>query len=520
MHRSKALTRRRTAVVALVVPALLVSLPLPSAAGATPPPAVTGLAGSVVNRAAVLTWATAGTGPSLACEISAPAATVARSACIRSISVSGRQARDTGFTNTAGKTYAVWAADADGTLSDQPAQVTVAKVPAAPTATVLYRSAGWVTIGRSAVLTATLRRAGVRIGPEPVELWSATPPTAGLRLVRRTTVGATGVVRMTVAPTRSTRYAVRFAGNAFSRPSVSQRSIAVVPIVSAALTRTAIAAGTGTVAFGRVTPTLAQLPVRVQRWTGTGWATVARGATTTGGYYRVPLSAALGSHRFRVVTVAEPNLAVGRSGVLGLSVYRRNLSSGMVGADVLSLQRFLAAHHYTPGALNGRYGYDTVHAVMTFQKVHGLRAHGRWTRTEQTRSQRPTAWRLRYPSAGRAAEIDVSKQVLVLSVAGKVVRIIDVSTGNEELYTVDGRTSRAHTPRGRFSVYRKISGVRISRLGALYRPSYFLRGWAIHGSNSVPSYPASHGCVRITNSNTDRVYGFLRVGTPVAVYDS
>ena len=518
MHRSKALTRRRTGVVALVVPALLVSLPLPSAAAA--PVAVTGLTGSVVNRAALLSWATAGTGPSLACEISAPAATVARSACVRNIPVVGRQARDTGFTNTAAKTYAVWAADADGTLSEQPAQVTVAKAAPAPTATALYRSAGWVTIGRSAVLTATLRRAGVRIGREPMELWSATPPSNPLRLVRRVTLGTTGVVTMTVAPTRTTRYAVRFAGNAFSRPSVSVRTVEVVPLVSAALTRSAIAAGTATVAVGRVTPNLAQVPVRVQRWTGTAWTTVARGATTSGGYFRVPFGATVGTHKIRVATSADQRLAVGASRVVSLSVSRRTLSSGMVGSDVLSLQRFLAAHHYTPGALNGRYGYDTLHAVMTFQKVHGLRAHGRWTLAEQTRRLRPTGWRLRYPSAGRAAEIDVTKQVLVLSVAGKVVRIIDVSTGNEQLYTVDGRTSRAHTPRGRFSVYRKISGIRISRLGALYRPSYFLRGWAIHGSNSVPSYPASHGCVRITNSNTDRIYDFLRVGTPVAVYDS
>ena len=31
----------------------------------------------------------------------------------------------------------------------------------------------------------------------------------------------------------------------------------------------------------------------------------------------------------------------------------------------------------------------------------------------------------------------------------------------------------------------------------LYYPSYFLRGFAVHGYVDVPTYPASHGCVRI-----------------------
>ena len=42
-------------------------------------------------------------------------------------------------------------------------------------------------------------------------------------------------------------------------------------------------------------------------------------------------------------------------------------------------------------------------------------------------------------------------------------------------------------------VQRKINGVRVSRLGELYRPAYFVGGYAIHGSPSVPNFPASHG---------------------------
>ena len=70
-------------------------------------------------------------------------------------------------------------------------------------------------------------------------------------------------------------------------------------------------------------------------------------------------------------------------------------------------------------------------------------------------------------------------------------------------------------------IQRKIDGVRTSKLGYLYRPSYFTGGFALHGeAYDVPVYPASHGCVRMTNYNTDLLYKQLAVGTPVHVFDS
>jgi lipoprotein-anchoring transpeptidase ErfK/SrfK len=37
---------------------------------------------------------------------------------------------------------------------------------------------------------------------------------------------------------------------------------------------------------------------------------------------------------------------------------------------------------------------------------------------------------------------------------------------------------------------------------------------------SVPAYPASHGCVRMTVPTMDRMWSSLRAGTPVAIYSS
>ena len=186
---------------------------------------------------------------------------------------------------------------------------------------------------------------------------------------------------------------------------------------------------------------------------------------------------------------------------------------------MLALQRRLIALAYDPGRQDGAFGYDLQHAVMTFQKVERLPVTGRWTKVERSRAGRPTAWRLRYPGTGRAVEISITRQVLVLSQAGKVVRIVDVSSGNDKPYTYEGTSEVARTPRGRFAIERSIDGVRVSPLGELYRPAYFFQGWAVHGSGSVPSYPASHGCVRVTNPTMDRLFALLVKGTPVAVYD-
>ena len=55
----------------------------------------------------------------------------------------------------------------------------------------------------------------------------------------------------------------------------------------------------------------------------------------------------------------------------------------------------------------------------------------------------------------------------------------------------------ANTPSGRFTYTEYRDGWDKSPLGQLYNPFYFNGGIAVHGYESVPTYPASHGCTRI-----------------------
>lgn len=57
--------------------------------------------------------------------------------------------------------------------------------------------------------------------------------------------------------------------------------------------------------------------------------------------------------------------------------------------------------------------------------------------------------------------------------------------------------------------------------GNMYNSMYFKSGgYAIHGSRSVPWYPASHGCVRVSVSDANRLYRSVGIGTPVRIFGS
>ena len=54
----------------------------------------------------------------------------------------------------------------------------------------------------------------------------------------------------------------------------------------------------------------------------------------------------------------------------------RNLAQGMSGADVKSLQQRLAALKYYPGAIDGKFGSDTLAALWAFQEINGVHVSG------------------------------------------------------------------------------------------------------------------------------------------------
>ena len=56
--------------------------------------------------------------------------------------------------------------------------------------------------------------------------------------------------------------------------------------------------------------------------------------------------------------------------------------------------------------------------------------------------------------------------------------------------------------------------------GNMYKPLYFDNGQAIHGANTVPPEPASHGCVRVPVDHQDILVAWLGLAhVKEATYD-
>ena len=173
---------------------------------------------------------------------------------------------------------------------------------------------------------------------------------------------------------------------------------------------------------------------------------------------------------------------------------------------------------YWGGPIDGKFDSASRQALIAFQKVEGRARTGSLTSSELSALLAASRPRPRFQGYGHI-EIDLTRQVLfVLDENGTIIRILPVSTGNERLYVDHGEVHRAHTPRGSFKVLRKTNGWRVSSLGLLYYPSYILNGVAVHGSLSVPAYPASHGCIRVPMFAAKELSGLMPIGIEVIVY--
>ncbi|MDP9101201.1 MAG: L,D-transpeptidase family protein [Actinomycetota bacterium] len=484
----------------------------PSALAARPGDGVVQLTWSGGGGAGVLIRALAGT--------SAPASPTDGREVFRG---TGTTARDSGLTDGTAYSYAVWGLDADGTTSGTAAPVTVTPVPAPATRIDVAAPAAVVPAG--SVLTVSgqlLLGDGSPLPGEAVTLVARTLGTGVTLAAGQATSGSDGAVSYRLAPRASAQYQLVFAGSPFGAPStggpVTSR---VQPALTASLTVGSVVLGTDSVLHGALTPAYAGARLAVQRLLAGGWHTAAVIGTGAGGGYRIGLRpGVIGTVTLRVVLAGTDAYESATSPTVRLRVDARDLHPGDVGGDVLAMEQRLAALRYHFGAPTGVFDAEAAHALTAFQKLAGLPVSGFYDRGTRARLATAGLPAVRFPAAGIAVEVDITHQVVIVSQGGVPLGVLDTSTGSDRLYVSDGITYRATTPRGHFQVTWKFDGIRVSRLGQLYRPAYFVQGWAIHGSNSVPTYPASHGCIRVTDPSMDWLFPILPTGAPVTLYDS
>ncbi|MEA3018508.1 MAG: hypothetical protein QOI47_32 [Actinomycetota bacterium] len=196
------------------------------------------------------------------------------------------------------------------------------------------------------------------------------------------------------------------------------------------------------------------------------------------------------------------------------------LESGEHGDGVAAVQRRLGELHFDPGPVDGAFGAATAYAVEGFQNLSGMKADGKVGPEVLAALANPPAWAPLVPDGEpNRVEVDLSRQLLFLYAGGEIKLISHVSTGSGAEYCSEGTCGRkAITRVGAFRFMWRFSGWHESPLGKLYNPVFFTNdGIAVHGATSVPTYPASHGCVRIPMHIAEYFPTLVKAGDAVYV---
>jgi hypothetical protein len=180
-------------------------------------------------------------------------------------------------------------------------------------------------------------------------------------------------------------------------------------------------------------------------------------------------------------------------------------AEGSKGIHVVLLKRGLRALGF-PAGHGPVFTGKTAREVMAFRKTNGMaRLFAANRSVFRLVFAARGAFRLRHPGAGRHAEFDWSRQVLVLADGARPVAVYHASSGKPSTPTVFGA----------FRFYMKGPGTNAK---GMFMSNYFVRGYAIHGYPEVPVYPASHGCIRVPNADALSIYRWIALGDPMYVY--
>jgi len=226
-----------------------------------------------------------------------------------------------------------------------------------------------------------------------------------------------------------------------------------------------------------------------------------------------------------IATTTTTTLPAVKAPLFPVSPVRRGSSSDAVKV----LQARLLEVGFWVDKVDGHYGVATTQAVMAFQKYY--RISDRSGRTDRATADALNLVRTRpRPQATVGDLIEVNKKLQVLFVVrkGQAIWTLNTSTGSGHPYTAVSKKDPtktlkgdAQTPDGLFKVNREHPvGWWEGELGRLYRPKYFNGGIAVHGMTSVPNYPASHGCVRVSTTAMDWIWAqnIIPMGSTVWVH--
>jgi hypothetical protein len=182
-----------------------------------------------------------------------------------------------------------------------------------------------------------------------------------------------------------------------------------------------------------------------------------------------------------------------------------SLHQGQCGEVVIGFKKAMRKMGYI--ANSGRcFGGKTGRGVLAYRKVNGMTRSSRAGKGLVKRAFAGKGeYEVRHPHAGEHVEAPLSKQVLVFAKDDKPFAVYPVSSGKSSTPTVTGH----------FTFIRQEPGYNAH---GMYYSFYFYGGYAVHGYESVPDYPASHGCIRTFIADQPEIYERINFGESIFVF--
>jgi len=214
-----------------------------------------------------------------------------------------------------------------------------------------------------------------------------------------------------------------------------------------------------------------------------------------------------GAGKYAVSARHAPTALLGGDGTVRKSwrVSFPSLRQGKCGPVVVAFKKAMRKLGYV--ANDGScFGGKTARGVLAYRKVNGMAANfhagkGLLKRAFAGRG----GYDVRHPGAGRHVEVPLGKQVLVFAKGDEATAIYPISSGKSSTPTVTGHFEFIRTEPGYNS-------------HGMYYSFYFYGGYAVHGYESVPDYPASHGCIRTFIADQPEIYNRIEFGEDIFIW--
>ena len=211
-----------------------------------------------------------------------------------------------------------------------------------------------------------------------------------------------------------------------------------------------------------------------------------------------------------------------------------SVSAATVSPTIKESQTIMKKFGLPVGTIDGMWGPQTARGLCAFRQIASLP----WSRA--TLNQTDLAWlrayNLKYSSLGQITQTNregkstymlanETCQTMTYVKANRIVRVMPISTGTAGHATPNGLYTMGSTRPGwscstlypescgyhteGMNAKYNTKGVLYSRYGNMYNKRSVNGNILVHGSTSVPTYPASHGCIRVTVADSDWMWRYV-----------